>query len=94
MELPLVLKSAKRTCSFCPTQYEGETVDGRHVYVRFRWGYLAVYVGPTVDDAIRSDEPIFEWRDWDPLLGVMEHDAMGARTSPALVWPADVELGE
>lgn len=29
-----------RTCSACPSQWEGETEDGRYLYIRYRWGRL------------------------------------------------------
>ncbi len=35
----------------CPAQWEGRTDDDRPVYVRYRWGYLSVCVGPPGGDA-------------------------------------------
>ena len=34
----------------CPAQWEGRTDDDRPVYVRYRWGYLSVRVGPPGGD--------------------------------------------
>lgn len=39
------LKRLERTCIACPSQWEGETEDGREVYVRYRHGRLSVEVG-------------------------------------------------
>lgn len=37
-------------CCACPTEYEGETDDGRPFYVRYRRGYLSVRLGPVGGD--------------------------------------------
>ncbi len=34
-----------------PAQWEGRTDNGRPVYIRYRWGYLSVRVGPPGGDA-------------------------------------------
>ena len=39
------LQSVKRTTGAAISQFEGLTADGRHVYVRFRWGELSVHLG-------------------------------------------------
>lgn len=31
-----------KTCSYCPTQWEGKTDDGRTVFIRSRWGHCHV----------------------------------------------------
>lgn len=41
--------SLKKTCSACPSQWEGVTADDREIYYRFRWGYLTVTVGKIGD---------------------------------------------
>lgn len=46
------------TCSACPSQWEGKVEDGRHLYVRYRWGGLSCGVGPTFDDAVGAG-----WKD-------------------------------
>ena len=38
------------TCSACPAQWQGRTQGERPVYVRYRWGYLSVRVGPLGGD--------------------------------------------
>ena len=39
-DIPVPMTSA------CPAQWEGRTEGDRPVYVRYRWGYLSVRVGP------------------------------------------------
>jgi hypothetical protein len=41
---PVLLKRLKRTSVAAPSQWEGETTDGRSVYVRYRWGVLRVEI--------------------------------------------------
>lgn len=51
----IVLKKLKQTCSYCPAQWEGTTVDDRPVYIRYRWGTLTCQIGPikgTTQDAV------------------------------------------
>src|ERR1700738_3288078 len=36
------LASLSQTCHMCPSQWEGRTVDGEYVYIRFRWGTLTL----------------------------------------------------
>jgi hypothetical protein len=66
----------KMTCSACPSQWEGMTEDGRHVYVRYRWGHLSACVGPTIDAAIwptedNGGEILLDKSIGDDLDGVM-----------------------
>jgi hypothetical protein len=44
--------SCKRTCTACPSQWEGVCSDGWHIYVRFRWGCLTYGLGDTIDAAV------------------------------------------
>lgn len=41
---PLVTE-LRRTCFACPSQWEGATEDGEHVYIRYRWGFLSATIG-------------------------------------------------
>ncbi|MBI5940833.1 MAG: hypothetical protein HY859_10450 [Caulobacterales bacterium] len=52
----------KLTCSAAPSQWEGRLVDGRPIYIRYRWGTLQIHFGPiggTVDQALDA-KPWFE----------------------------------
>lgn len=44
----------KRTCTACPSQWEGTTEDGQYFYIRYRWGNLFIGKGKTLNDAIDS----------------------------------------
>ena len=46
------IKELKQTCFACPSQWEIKLVDGRMVYVRYRWGYLSIRISPNVTDDI------------------------------------------
>lgn len=41
---PIRLRSLKKTCDACPSQWEGRTTDWKEVYIRYRWGRLTVQV--------------------------------------------------
>lgn len=34
------IKNLEQTCGGCPSQWEGEDIDGNYVYIRYRWGTL------------------------------------------------------
>jgi len=60
------------TCRACPSQWEGETEDGRAIYVRYRHGYLSAGVGSTMDDAVTAGWN-FEALGSEPGDGVLIH---------------------
>lgn len=35
-----VVTSLKKTCTACPSQWDGTLDDGRVLYARYRWGYV------------------------------------------------------
>ena len=53
----------KRTCSACPSQWEGILDDGRSIYVRYRWGNITAGIGDTLDEAIRNKSIYFSYGD-------------------------------
>lgn len=55
------LKKLVKTCFAVPAQWEGETEDGREVYVRYRHGQLRAYVG-------NPELPDFYWRDGEKIV--------------------------
>jgi hypothetical protein len=81
----------RRTCFACPSQWEGKTESG-YVYIKFRWGTLAVRSGSTIKDAI-AGPTIFEWQDNDDYGGFMEYDELRKLTEGVLELP-DVEFAE
>jgi len=62
------------------------------VYIRFRWGALAVRSGSTIKDAI-AGPTIFEWHDPDGDGGFMEYDELKKLTAGVLDLP-DAESPE
>ena len=63
------VKSITNTCSMCPSQWEGITLDGKKVYVRYRWGYLRVEVDDNqiYGKQLKNDSPSTE-EHWQDLL--------------------------
>lgn len=51
------VKTIAKTCSACPSQWEGHLEDGRMFYARYRWGRLTVAVSdePTDDVFVAVD---------------------------------------
>ena len=52
-----------QTCEACPSQWEGTTVDGKEIYVRYRWGTLRIDL---------DGEPIFQQEIGDNLDGYLD----------------------
>lgn len=44
--------TVRRTCTACPTQYEGQMADGRFFYFRYRHALAELGIGATLDDAV------------------------------------------
>lgn len=65
------------TCGACPSQWEGKTSDGAHVYIRYRYGYLYASV-----DGIE----IVGMEIGDPLDGVMNTAVMTRLLSDVMEW--------
>jgi hypothetical protein len=38
----MYIKTLQMTCEACPSQWEGETICGKQIYIRYRGGYLRV----------------------------------------------------
>lgn len=71
---PLVVE-LNRTCHACPSQWEGQTEDGKHVYIRYRWGFLSAQVGT---------ENIYGASHGDSLHGEMSNEDMMKALSSVL----------
>lgn len=48
----MTVAELNRTSIACPSQWEGALEDGRAVYIRYRRGRFAAYVGTDIDDAV------------------------------------------
>ena len=67
------VKKLSKTCDACPSQWEGETTDGRVVYIRYRWGYLSAGIGADIGEAVRDN--LYEEQIGGELDGyIMEYD--------------------
>jgi hypothetical protein len=67
------IKRLKRTCTACPSQWEGHT-DDRSVYIRYRGGNFSVQYSPpggSHKDAVSGEVKYFCEFD-DPYDGYME----------------------
>lgn len=71
---PLVIE-LRRTCFACPSQWEGATEDGEHVYIRYRWGFLSAQVG---------NEDVYSASHGDGLDGNMSDEDMQQALSNVL----------
>lgn len=40
----------------CPTQFEGETDDGKYIYIRYRYDILTVRIAETEEECFKSDD--------------------------------------
>ena len=51
----------------CPSQWEGETEDGKEVYIRYRWGYGRIDL---------DGETIYDWGGENGFDGVCEDEEL------------------
>lgn len=83
------VKKIVETCGACPAQWEGSLEDGRTIYIRYRYGYLAVRVSliPTEDvwEAVRGEE-IFGTDYGDAWDGCMDMKVLAKLTEEILDW--------
>jgi len=58
------IKYIKRTCESCPSQWEVKLMDGRMLYIRYRWGILSIRASlkktDDIMDAVNGKEIIGE----------------------------------
>jgi hypothetical protein len=90
------IRSLTRTCRACPAQWDGETDDGRKVYVRFRWGRLSIRIGLVGDHsefaAVRGEE-IFTIDTGGGFNGRLDFSELKAMAGKTLEFP-DKEIEE
>ncbi len=84
----------KKTCTACPSQWEGTLEDGRVIYARYRWGELSVGVGGDIDEAVHNG-----WTDalhadqvGDGLDGFMDFEELKANLYGLLEFPPDLAV--
>jgi hypothetical protein len=76
----------RQTGDACPSQWEGVLDDGRAVYIRYRFGLLAVGVGAALDDAVLMcmDAPLLDLAISDHYDGVMTTEEMAEHVRSVL----------
>jgi hypothetical protein len=89
----IVVSELVQTCTSCPSQWQGRTNTGGHIYVRFRHGELRIGVGASLDAAI---EQAMAMTAAGPLLaldldkiddGYLEYGDLVSLTSGRIDWP-------
>lgn len=81
----------RQTCSACPSQWDGETDDGKMVYVRFRWGHLAVTVGKDIWGETPDGVRVVDLYHGDGLAGFMDYMELRELTKDVVTWPDQME---
>ena len=85
-----IIAEMTMTCGACPSQWEGETADGKFVYIRYRHGWFGCGLGDTDYEAVLNEmtpgkQAVFMYvpREAD---GYMEWDEMMALTADIFDW--------
>lgn len=80
------------TCGACPSQWEACTEDRRPVYVRYRWGYLSIRIGPQnadgFDEAVDGEEIFGKVIDESGWGGCLSFEELKTETAGVIEWPA------
>jgi hypothetical protein len=87
----LTVQTITKTCEAAPAQWEGRTTDDRPIYVRYRYGFLSVQLGPPGGDlasAIRT-EAFLGAQLGGELDGVLSYDELQAATAGEIAWPEE-----
>lgn len=90
--MPLVVVEVARTCQSCPSQWEGWTADGQHIYARYRSGVLRVGVGDSPDAAVEhamfGTDSAFVNEIGDRYDGTLAYETL-VRATPFISWPIE-----
>ena len=87
---PIRVKTVAQSCEWCPSQWEGRTVDNRPIYARYRYGCLCVHlgrVGGTMRQAIRSGRELVRLTIGDRLDGAITYAELKRHTRGLILWP-------
>ncbi len=87
---PILVKTVAQTCNWCPSQWEGRTVDRRPIYARYRYGCLCVHVGRiggTIRNVIKSGKELVRESIGDRWDGVMTYAELKRHTRGVIEWP-------
>jgi hypothetical protein len=87
----IVVTTLVRTGLRSPSQWEGQTSDGRVLYIRYRWGCLEIGIGTSLDDAVANCGQLFERQFGGPYDGSIEIDQLRQATLGIIAWPESYE---
>ena len=83
----MVVTELKKTCESCPAQWEGRLVNGRMVYIRYRFGYLSIRISKeqtkNIIDAVKGEE-VFGVDYGDDLGGTISFETLKNLTKKVL----------
>ena len=86
----VLVKEIEQTLEACPSQWEGVTVDDRCIYIRYRWGFLSVRIGPPGDKSefagVRGKE-IFRKKLGGPYDGILSQEELVEVTNGVIQFP-------
>ncbi len=88
---PLKVKTFNKTCSYCPSQWDAESYDDVHIYIRYRWGCLTVSAAYNHESAVNSDNDIFFAKLGSEYHGEMPTEEMKEFTSVVLDFSNAIE---
>lgn len=85
----LKITTLTRTSSYCPSQWEGVTEDGRKVGISYRSGILTAYIEPLTGrrDGNMSERIFLAHLSPEVLDGSMEYDEMRSHLSEVAILP-------
>jgi len=77
-----LVKSCRKTCGSCPTQWEGDLHDGRRFYFRYRHGVARLGVGVDDAEAIEDSRGTYLTYREDPYDGQVTDEQFRALMLP------------
>ncbi len=86
-----VAKVLVRTTKDCPAQWEGRTDDGRGIYIRYRYGWLQVYVASKPGASVFADDAhlLLEKQVGDSMDGSMTYPVLRSNVAGVLRLPTE-----
>lgn len=61
-----------QTCYACPSQWEGETIDGEEIYIRYRWGTLRIDIDGETEFEQQMGNDLDGYIDWEDVEDILE----------------------
>jgi hypothetical protein len=82
----IAVRELTQTCDCSPAQWQGRLLDGRWIYVRYRWGHLQIGTGASLDDAVDDAIATRGERHGDEYDGHISYQDL-RRLAPHIDWP-------